>query len=111
MDPQGCVVTFLSNFLALLIKLDAAESKRDALGGLLIAINVFLVVAVAYTAWFATQQAVDDARDNYNVLDMAKTMVTAAELVANSLRVVRKGKSSFPSDSRFTRSSSDPAIL
>lgn len=50
---------FLSNFLALLIKVDAAgEDQRDTLGGLLVAVNVFLVLAVLVTSWFATQQQV-----------------------------------------------------
>lgn len=53
------MVIFLSNFLALLIKVDAAgEGKRSALGGLLVAINVILVLAVLLTTWFTTQQQV-----------------------------------------------------
>lgn len=50
---------FLSNFLALLIKVDAAgRDNRNIFGGLLVAINVFLVLAVLVTSWFATQQQV-----------------------------------------------------
>lgn len=58
------MVIFLSNFLALLIKMDAAgEGNRSALGGVLVAINVLLVVAVLVTSRFAVQQSVDDFRE------------------------------------------------
>lgn len=53
------MVIFLSNFLVLLIKVDAAgEDKRAVLGGLLVAINIWLVLAVLFSSWFATQQQV-----------------------------------------------------
>ncbi|CAN0553939.1 unnamed protein product, partial [Ectocarpus sp. 12 AP-2014] len=62
-----CVTIFLSNFLALLMKVDAAgESNRSILGGILIAVNVLLVVAVLASTWFATQQTVDDNREGEN---------------------------------------------
>lgn len=62
-QPQGCVIIFLSNFLALLIKMDAAgEHNRSALGALLVAVNVLLIIAVLFTSWFTTQQTVDDSR-------------------------------------------------
>ncbi|CAM9812841.1 unnamed protein product, partial [Ascophyllum nodosum] len=57
----GCVVIFLSNFLALLIKVDAAgEGNGETLGALLVTVNVMLVVAVILTSWFSTQQQVDE---------------------------------------------------
>lgn len=57
------MIIFLSNFLALLIKMDAAgEENRSALGALLVAVNVLLVLAVLFTSWFTTQQTVDDSR-------------------------------------------------
>lgn len=56
---QGCVVIFLSNFLGLLIQVDAAgQDNGNILGGLLVAINVLLALAVLMTSWFATQQQV-----------------------------------------------------
>ena len=59
MLQQGCVVIFLSNFLALLIKVDATgEDNRDAMGGLLVAVSLMLVAAVILTSWFSTQQQV-----------------------------------------------------
>lgn len=92
---QGCVVIFLSNFLALLIKVDAAgEGKRSTLGGLLVALNVGLALAVILTSWFATQQSVDDSRDDENMLTVAKTMVTAERLAETSARLNRDDKAS-----------------
>lgn len=86
----GCVVIFLSNFLALLIKVDAAgEGRQDALGGLLVAVNLGLVVAVIVTSWFATQQSVDDAQDDENSFTVVKEMITAERLAANDLNRLR----------------------
>lgn len=71
------MVIFLSNFLALLIKVDAAgEGNRAALGGILIAVNVLLILAVLATSWFATQQSVDDSNDEESSIGLAKTMLT-----------------------------------
>lgn len=84
---QGCVVIFLSNFLALLIKVEAAEDKRrDALGALLVALNLFLVAAVIVTSWFATQQSVDDSRADDNTFAVTKAMITAERLSAGKAR-------------------------
>ncbi|CAB1103690.1 unnamed protein product [Ectocarpus sp. CCAP 1310/34] len=92
----GCVIIFLSNFLALLIKVDAAgEGNRAALGGILIAVNVFLILAVLSTSWFATQQMVDDNRNEENSLALAKTMLTFEQRVADDAKVVR-GKKQTP---------------
>lgn len=78
------MVIFLSNFLALLIKVEAAgDGRRDALGGLLVAINVGLVLAVIITSWFATQQSVDDSRDDDNTLNVIQSMMTAERLDSN----------------------------
>lgn len=55
---------FLSYFLALLVKMDAmGEANRCALGGVLVAVNVLLILAVLWTAWFAIRQVVDDPDD------------------------------------------------
>lgn len=90
---QGCVVIFLSNFLALLIKVDAAgEGNRAALGGIMIAINVLLIVAVLATSWFATQQSVDDSREEESSLTLAKTMLTFEQRTADSARLARDEK-------------------
>lgn len=82
---QGCVVIFLSNFLALLIKVDAAgDGNRAALGGMLIALNVLLILAVLATSWFTTQQSVDDHREEESSLALAKTMLTFDQHSADS---------------------------
>ncbi len=74
------MVIFLTNFLALLIKMDASEEgNREALGGILVAVNVFLILAVLSTSWFATQQMVDDSREEESALTLAKTMLTFEE--------------------------------
>ena len=97
MFPQGCVVIFLSNFLALLIKVDAGEkSNRDAFGVLLVTINVMLVLAVLVTSWFATQQSVDDSREDETSFAIAKTMLTAEQFAANSARLTRSGRITNP---------------
>ena len=58
------MVIFLSYFLALLIKVDAAgQESRSALGGLLIAINVMLVLAVLSACWLTVQQTGGNSRD------------------------------------------------
>lgn len=62
--PQGCVIIFLSYFLALLVKMDATgEANRSALGGALVAVNMLLILAVLWTAWFAIRQMVDDSHE------------------------------------------------
>lgn len=53
------MVIFLTFFLALLVKMDAAgEDHREALASLLVAINVFLVVVALTISWFGTKQQV-----------------------------------------------------
>lgn len=62
--PQGCVVIFLSYFLALLIKMDVAEDAHlEALGGFLVAVNVLLGLGVLWTSWFAFRPMVSDSHD------------------------------------------------
>ena len=91
MDPQGCVIIFLSNFLALLIKVDAGEEdNRDAFGVLMVLVNMLLVVAVIVTSWFAVQQTVNDSREEENSLAIAKTMLTAEQFAAKSARLTRE---------------------
>lgn len=97
---QGCVIIFLSNFLALLIKVDAGkERNRAAFGVLLIAVNVMLVLAVLVTSWFATQQTVDDSREDENAFTVAKTMLTAEQYAARSARLTRVGSATMSSTS------------
>ena len=85
------MVIFLSNFLALLIKVDAAgEENRAALGGILIAMNVLLILAVLATSWFATQQSVDDHREEESSLALAKTMLTFEQRTGDTARLARE---------------------
>ena len=61
---QGCVMIFLSYFLALLIKMDATEAdSTSALGGGLVAVNVLLILAVLRTALSAIREMVDGPDD------------------------------------------------
>lgn len=71
------MVIFLSNFLALLIKVDATgESNKNILGGIMVAVNVLLVAAVLFATGFATQQSVQDHRDGETPFGVAATMLT-----------------------------------
>eukprot|EP00903_Cladosiphon_okamuranus_P012164 g11411.t1 len=86
----GCVVIFLSNFVALLIKVDAAgDENGEVLGAIMIAVNVLLIVAVLSASWFATQQMVDDQRDGESAFAVARTMLTHEQQVADSMRIER----------------------
>lgn len=85
------MVIFLSNFLALLIKVDAAgEGNRAGLGGILIAVNMGLIVGVLATSWFATQQAVDDSHDEETSIGLAKTMLTFDQRPAGAAQANRE---------------------
>lgn len=69
---------FLSNFLALLIKVDAAgENNRAALGGLLVTVNALLLLAVLFATWVSVQKSVDDARSEENTFALTKAMLAA----------------------------------
>lgn len=87
---QGCVVIFLSNFLALLIKVHSAEGQQTFLGGIVVAINVLLFLTVLLATWFATQQAVDDHREGENAVAVAGTMLTFELQAAASSRSMRE---------------------
>ena len=63
------------------------ETNRAAFGVLLIAVNVMLVLAVLVTSWFATQQTVNDSREDENSFAIAKTMLTAEIYAARSTRL------------------------
>lgn len=83
---QGCVIIFLSNFLALLIKVDGAGSgRRDVLAALIVVVNVALVGSVILTSWFATQKTVGDSQAGDNPFTVVKSMITAERLEANSV--------------------------
>ena len=85
------MVIFLSNFLALLIKADAAgEDNREILGGILVAVNVLLFVAVVFATWFATHQAVVDTRDGAEALGVARAVLTFEKRAAASARFTRQ---------------------
>ena len=105
----------MSNFLALLIKVDAGEEgNRAAFGTILVAVNVFLVLAVLASSWFATQQSVDDSREEENPLTIAKTMLTAEQHGDSNARLTRTGRvpiSSVSSSVRPYLPSSDPDVV
>lgn len=89
-QQQGCVVIFLSNFLALLIKVDAVgEDNEPALGRVLVAVNVLLALAVLFASWFAVQQSVDDSRGDENAFTIARAMLTAEQHAANIIQNIR----------------------
>lgn len=49
--PQGCLVIFLSCFLALLVRMDVAgDTCLSALGAMLVALNVVLVLMVVFAS-------------------------------------------------------------
>lgn len=54
------MIIFMTNFLALLIKVDiGSDSSRAAFGVLLVVINVLVALAVIGSSWFTGQQAVN----------------------------------------------------
>lgn len=71
--PQGCVVIFLSYFVALLIKIDVAQDTHlEALGMFLVAVNLLLVLAVLWTSWFAIRQIASDSDNKENTSSSAE---------------------------------------
>ena len=85
------MVIFLSNFLALLIKVDAAgDGNGQNLGALLVTVNVMLVVAVILTSWFSTQQQADEAEDDENTYNMAMEMLSIDHLSTEHVRLSRE---------------------
>lgn len=96
---QGCVVIFLSNFLALLIKVDAVgDGNNDALGGLLVAVNVMLVTAVILTSWFSTQQEIVEAKDDESNFSLAMNMINADRVVIEQATPTLHGKNPWASN-------------
>lgn len=92
------MVIFLSNFLALLIKVNAAgQDNRSALGVLLVAVNVLLALAVLLASWFTAQQSLDDSRDEDNDFNLAKAMLTAEQDAAEITRLTREEHAMIPS--------------
>lgn len=89
---------FLSNFLALLIKVGAvAEDNSAALGGLMVAVNVLLVLAVLSSSWFSVQQSVEDSRNDENTFTLARAMLTAEQHAANIIQKRREISASISS--------------
>ena len=85
------MIIFLNNFLALLITVDAVGRDNGlALGGVMVAVNVLLFVAVLFASWFAVKQSVDDSREDENIFTVAKSMLTAEQDVANIIRNIRE---------------------
>lgn len=79
------MVIFLSNFLALLIRVRAAgEDNRAVLAAILVVVNVFLFLAVVAATWFSTQQTVDNLRDGTDVLAVASSVGMFKGLTADS---------------------------
>ncbi|CAN0013701.1 unnamed protein product [Ectocarpus sp. 6 AP-2014] len=57
----GCLCIFLSNFLALLIKVDSGvDGNHDVFGAIMIGINMFLIMAVLLASWLSMQQTMDE---------------------------------------------------
>lgn len=109
-QPQGSVIIFLSNFLALLIEVDAGEKRNRALfAGFMVAVNVLLVLAVIMTSWFAVQQSVNESRAKDNTLTIAKAMLTVEQYAAESARLTRRGRAQLSSAFFSTRPDAPPA--
>lgn len=56
--PQGCIVVFFSNFLALMAKADVSDEKaqsQETFGLLLIAVHASMVIAVIAQAYISMQ--------------------------------------------------------
>lgn len=55
------MIIFLTNFLALLIRVDVGgDSNRAAFGVLLVAVNVILALAVTASTWFTMPPSGND---------------------------------------------------
>lgn len=94
------MVIFLNNFLALLIKVDTAGRRnREVLGGILVAANVLLFVAVVFATWFATHQAIADTDDGAETLGVAQAVLTFEKRAAASARFTRQQTSALVSSS------------
>ena len=79
-QPQGGVVIFVSYFLALLIRVDAAgEEGRAALASVLIAINVMMVLIVLLGFWFAVRQTVDNTGSDDGTIALIKAIQTTEQ--------------------------------
>lgn len=78
-------------------------------------VNVLLVLAVVVTSWFATQQSLDERREEDNAFTVARTMRIADRYASNSARLTRKRSkattSSVSSSVRPGLSPSDPGLV
>lgn len=57
-SPQGCIVVFFSNFLALMAKADVSDEEaqsQETFGLLLIAVHAAMVIAVVSQAYLSMQ--------------------------------------------------------
>lgn len=104
------MIIFLTNFLALLIKVDAAgEDNRSTLGGVLVAVNVLLAFVVISTSWFAVQQSVDDSRSKDNDFNVAMAMFAAERGASQIIRSTRE-LSTTDSSARFSATHEIPPL-
>ena len=68
---------FMTYFLALLVKMGAAgEANRSAIGGFLVAVNAFVILAVLCTAWFAISRMGNNAEHEDETSEQANTKPT-----------------------------------
>lgn len=76
----------------------------------MVAINVFLVLGVLVTSWFAVQQSVDDSRGEENALTIAKDMLTAEQYAAECARLTCSARAARDSMSSafFSTTRDDP---
>lgn len=85
------MVIFLNNFLALLTTVDGTgEDNQFAIGGLLVAVNVLLVIAVFLTSIFNAQQSIADSGDDDDTFNMARTMLTTGQYATTINRETRQ---------------------
>lgn len=85
------MVIFLSNFLALLIKADAAgEGSRSFLGGVMVMINVLLILAVVSASCLTAQQTVEDNLVANNAATFAGVIRTIEQRTAGTARSIRE---------------------
>lgn len=71
-----------------MVKVDSVEGQQTVLGGILVAVNVLLFLAVVLATWFAIQQTVDERRGGES--DVVVTMLTFELQAAASTRSTRE---------------------
>lgn len=79
---------FLSNFLALLIKVDSAGVQQAFLGSLVMVVNALLFLTVALATWFT--EAVADRPGEVDAAAIAGTMLAFEQQAAAGSRSMRE---------------------